>query len=263
MTNFVDKTIETPGGRFSYAETGSGPVRLLLHSLLTDRTAFDDVADSLGGRIIALDLPGFGSSDTAAPEIDDYALRVAAFVTAMDLDNDLTVIGNGLGAFVGLGTAIHHGELLGKLLLVGCGAGFPEEAKRGLTGMIQAAETGGMDAVAPIALRRIFTEDFIAANPAIAEERTRIMLRTDPAAFITACSALRSVDYFGLASGVTVPTSIVVGDEDQATPPELAEQLHKLIPGSQLTRMPAIAHAPQLQDPEGFIKATEIFLEGR
>ena len=263
MANFVDKTIETPGGRFSYAETGSGPVRLLLHSLLTDRTAFDQVADSLGGRLIALDLPGFGSSDTAAPEIDDYALRVAAFITATDLDNDLTVIGNGLGAFVGLGTAIHYGDLLGKLLLVGCGPGFPDSAKPALAGMIQTAETGGMDAVAPIALRRIFTEDFIAANPAIAEERTQIMGRTDPAAFITACSALRSLDYSGLASGVTVPTLIVVGEEDQATPPELAEQLHKLIPGSDLIRLPAIAHAPQLQDPDGFIKATKRFLEGQ
>ena len=166
MAIFVDKTIETPRGRFSYGEAGSGPARLLLHSLLTDRTALDQIADSLGGRIIALDLPGF-------------------------------------------------------------------------------------------------TEDFIAANPTIAEERTQIMRRTNPAAFITAASALRSLDYSGLASGVTVPTLIVVGEQDQATPPELAEQLQRLIRSSDLIRLPAIAHAPQLEDPDGFNKATKPFLEGQ
>lgn len=264
MADFVDRIIETAGGRFSYAESGSGRPRLLLHSLLTDRAAFDSVADSFGGRIIALDLPGFGSSDPAEPDIDDYASRVADFITAVGIGGgDLTVIGNGLGAFVGLATAIHHGELLGRLLLVGSGAGFPDEAKPAFAGMIKAAEAGGMEAVFPIALRRIFTEDFITANPDIAEERSEILRRTDPAAFITACEALQSMDYSGLASRVAVPTLIVVGEEDQATPPELAEKLTLLIPDSTLLHLPAIAHAPQLQDPEGFISATQSFLEGQ
>jgi len=263
VPNFASKTIKTPAGRFSYSDNGSGPTRLLLHSLLTDRTAFDDVTEALGGRVIALDLPGFGSTDPTEANIDDYALRVAVFIKAMNLDQDLTLVGNGLGAFVALGTAIHHGDLLGNLLLVGCGAGFPEPAKPALAGMAEAAETGGMEAVAPVAIRRIFTEEYLAANPAIAEERAAILLRTDPEAFITACRALQNLDYSELAGLVTVPTMIVVGEDDQATPPELAEELHKLIPGSQLIRMPAIAHAPQLQDPEGFIKATRIFLEGQ
>jgi 3-oxoadipate enol-lactonase len=56
---------------------------------------------------------------------------------------------------------------------------------------------------------------------------------------------------------------IVVGEEDQATPPQLAEDLHGLIDGSTLVRLHEVAHAPQIQDPEGFVKATQRFLEGR
>jgi len=256
--------LDTRLGRVSFAESGTGPVRMVLHSLLTDRDAFDDVAGAMGGRIIALDLPGFGSSDPAEPNIDAYANRVAVFIEEMGLDGeDLTLIGNGLGAFVALGTAIHHGTMFGRLLLIGCGIGFSEQAKGAFTNMIDAVEIGGLEALVPIALRRIFTETYLSEHPEMGETRAAVLRRTDPEAFVTACNALRSLDYSALASSVTNPTLIVVGEDDQATPPHLAEELHRLIQASTLIRLPGVAHAPQIQDPHGFVKATQRFLEGR
>ncbi len=264
MAIFVESFVDTRLGKVSFAESGEGPVRLVLHSLLTDRGAFDGVAGAMGGRFIAIDLPGFGSSDRAGPGIDEYAHRVAAFIEEMGLeDADLTLIGNGLGAFVALGTAIHHGSSIDRLLLVGCGAGFPEPAKVAFTNMIEAVETGGLEAVIPIALRRIFTESYLAEHPEMGEARTTVLRRTDPKAFVTACEALGSLDYSALAPSITNPTLILVGEDDQATPPQLAEDLHRLIEGSTLVRLPGVAHAPQIQDPDAFVNATRRFLEGR
>jgi 3-oxoadipate enol-lactonase len=259
-----ESSIETRHGPVSFAETGEGPVRLVLHSLLTDRTAFDDVADDMGGRFVAMDLPGFGSSAPAPASIDEYAHRVASFVEAMGFDGeDLTLIGNGLGAFVALGTTIHHGELVDRLLLVGCGAGFPDPAKTAFTNMIEAVESGGMEAVIPIALRRIFTEHYLQTHPEMGDERAAVLRRTDPEAFVTACRALHTLNYLSLATTVTLPTWIVVGDEDEATPPRLAEELHELIEDSTLITLPGVAHAPQIQDPGGFVRAIRPFLEER
>ena len=262
MPILAENMVETSRGTVSYSDTGSGPVHLVLHSLLTDRNAFDRVRGPLGGRFIAMDLPGFGGTKSALPNIDDYAQRVASFVEAMELDRP-ALIGNGLGAFVALGTAIHHGDLVGRLLLVGCGAGFPEPAKGAFTKMIEAVEAGGMDAVIPIALRRIFTETYLDQHPDMAQERSQVLLKTDPAAFITACRALHALDYRSSAQEVVNRTMILVGEEDQATPPHLAEELHGLIPGSTLMRLPGLAHAPQIQDPAGFVSATRQFLEVR
>jgi 3-oxoadipate enol-lactonase len=264
VASFLDSVIGTRAGSFSFSETGDGPTRVVLHSLLTDRRAFEGVSASIGGRVLAIDLPGFGLTDPAQPQIDDYAHRVAAFIEAMDLDPDgLTLIGNGLGAFVALGTAIHHGETFDRLILVGCGARFPEHAKTAFTTMIAAVEAGGLGSVVPIALRRIFTDDYLAANPEIAEERASVLRGIDPTAFVNACHALRSVDYTGLATIVKNPTLLVVGEDDQATPPELAEELSRLIPDSTLVRLPGLAHAPHLQNPRAFSEATEQFLEKR
>ncbi len=262
MAATTERVIETPVGRFSYAFSGSGPPRLILHSLLTDRTAFDAVAEGLGGQTFALDLPGFGATDPARPDIDDYAHRVAGFIEDSGFGPDLVLIGNGLGAFVSLGTVIHHPGLATRAILVGCGTGFPQAAKGAFVKMIETARTGGMEAVVPIALRRIFTDDFLTANPDVAEERARILGGHDPEAFINACQALITLDYAELASTVTIPTLIVVGEDDQATPPPLAMELHRVIPDSTLALMPGMAHAPQLQDPEGFIETIRPFMEG-
>ena len=264
MPILEESVVDTPLGAVSFAETGEGPVRLVLHSLLTDRTAFDDVAEAIGGRFVAMDLPGFGSTDQARPDIDDYAHRVASFIETMGFDGaGVTLVGNGLGAFVALGTAIHHGSLLDRLLLVGCGPGFPDPSKTAFSHMIEAVENGGMEAVIPIALRRIFTESYLKGHPAMGEARAAILRRTDPGAFVTACQALHSLDYRSLAQSVGNPTLIVVGEEDQATPPRLAEELHELIEDSTLVRLPGVAHAPQIQDPGGFVGAIRLFLEGR
>jgi len=261
VTTLEANVVDTGLGKVSYSDTGEGPVRLALHSLLTDRNAFDRVAGPIGGRFIAMDLPGFGATGPAKPDIDDYAHLVASLIETLGL-NRPTLIGNGLGAFVALGTAIHHGDLVGKLLLIGCGAWFPDAAKTAFTNMISTVEGGGLEAVVPIALRRIFTVDYLERNPDMAEERAEVLLRTDPGAFINACVALRGLDYRAEAPSVAHSTLVVVGEDDQATPPALAEELHGLIAGSTMVRLPGLAHAPQIQDPAVFVEVIREFLEG-
>ena len=73
-------SVDTPKGRVSYVERGAGTPLVILHSLLTDRHAFDGVLDRLPGRVISLDLPGYGESDPAEPAIESYADQMAAAI---------------------------------------------------------------------------------------------------------------------------------------------------------------------------------------
>jgi 3-oxoadipate enol-lactonase len=263
MTVSTVATVRTPLGAMSYAEHGAGPPMVLLHSLLTDRHAFDRVAESLPGRVIAVDLPGFGETSPAQPSIDDFAALISAGVDAVRGDDDpSTVIGNGLGAFVALGMGIADGSRLAGLILVGCGATFPEGAKPGLSGMVDAVESGGMAAVTPIALRRIFTEEYLADHPDEVEERSRVLANTNPEAFIAACRALQRVDFTEALSSIDLPTLIVVGEDDQATPPDMARALHTSLPDSKFVILQGVAHAPQIQEPSAFVDAIRDFLEG-
>ena len=51
---------------------------------------------------------------------------------------------------------------------------------------------------------------------------------------------------------VSVPTLILVGEEDKTTPPELSEKMHQLIPNSELRLVSKAAHLSNLENPEEF-----------
>jgi pimeloyl-ACP methyl ester carboxylesterase len=51
---------------------------------------------------------------------------------------------------------------------------------------------------------------------------------------------------------IGVPTLLVWGKDDRITPPEIAEQFHARIRGSQLAYLPNCGHAPMLECPEAF-----------
>jgi 3-oxoadipate enol-lactonase len=90
-----------------------------------------------------------------------------------------------------------------------------------------------------------------------------VLAATDPEAFVAACRALQYVDFTADAPSVQAPALLVVGDRDAATPPAMAAELDGLLPNSRVVTLPGIAHAPQLQDPAGFLGVVGDFLEGR
>ncbi len=255
--------VTLPVGALSLTRTGEGPDLVVLHSLLTDRHAFDPVVPALAERwrVNLVDLPGFGESTGVDPTIDAYADAVGGLLAAGDFDPSTTaVMGNGLGAFVGLGAAVRHGDRFERLVLVGCGLTFAPGDRQAFTRMAGAVAEGGMEAVVEVAVRRIYPEAHLDAHPELVEERRRVLLATDPDAFVNACRALGAVDYRPSASSIRNPTLIVVGTVDGPTPPALAREAHAGIAGSQLVELDGVGHAPQLQDPERLLGAVAGFL---
>ncbi|HZY68373.1 MAG TPA: alpha/beta hydrolase [Devosia sp.] len=53
-----------------------------------------------------------------------------------------------------------------------------------------------------------------------------------------------------LLASIGVPTLIVVGEADQITPPEAAQEMHEGISGSTLVRVPRAGHMALLEQPE-------------
>jgi 3-oxoadipate enol-lactonase len=50
--------------------------------------------------------------------------------------------------------------------------------------------------------------------------------------------------------GITIPTRVVVGEEDYATPVAMAEMLHRGIAGSTLTILQGARHLTPLETPQ-------------
>ena len=248
------------GGKLQVSVSGEGPVIWLFHSLLADAGSFAPLAARLSAthRVALPDLPGFGGSAPAGPGLDAAAGCMAMAVG--ELGGPAVVLGNGYGSFVALMLALRHPQLVDRLVLAGTGAAFSEPGRAAFRAMADAASSHGLAAVADTAMRRLFSPEFQAANPALVAERRERFLATDPAVFTGACAALASLDLRDETRALNTPTLVVVGGEDEATPPPMARELASLLPDARLVELPGLAHVPQLQDPDRFAREISGFL---
>ena len=236
-------------------QTGSGPHLLMLHSLLADRGAFDAVLPALAARFTVTlpNLPGYGRTRPAGPAIEDNADQIADMMVALALPADTSVLGNGFGGFVAGALAIRHGTRFGRLLLVDTGPGFPPPGKAALRALADRAEGAGMAAVLDAAIARMFPSGWIAANPAPVAARKACLAGADRTLFATAARAIAAVELADALPSLCNPTLVMVGKDDQTTPPALSHALTRLIPGATLVEIDDCGHCPQVQAPDAFV----------
>ena len=250
------------GGTVRVTETGDGAPLVLLHSLLSDAESFDAVLPDLATRfrVVVPDLPGFGGSAAVDGGLMAVADRMAQALS--EVADDVLLLGNGYGGFVALQMAIRHPGIARRLVLADCGAAFDEPGRQAFRNMAQAAGAKGLSAITDVAMRRLFAPEFQAAHPDLVRNRRDAFLRTDPAVFRAACDALAGLDLRPDLGKVTVPVLVLVGEQDEATPPPMARELAALLPDARLIVLPGCAHVPQLQAPAEFLAAVAPFIAG-
>jgi 3-oxoadipate enol-lactonase len=259
----IDTSVEVAGRQLAVRVVGEGAPIVLFHSLLADQSSFDRIVPPLARthHVVVLSLPGFGRSDAVGSELGAIADHIAAGLAKMELGRKPILLGNGYGGFIALMTAIRHPGLASRLVLVDCGACFSEPGRAAFRGMSAAAREKGLGAIADVAMRRLFAPEFQQRNAALVEERKKRFLAVDPATFHGACDALATLDMRDQLKSVTVPVLVLVGEQDEATPPPMSRELAASLPDAKLVELPGLAHVPQLQAPEVFMAAIRPFIE--
>lgn len=110
---YPSKYVEVRGVKMHYVESGSGEPILLLHGNPTNVYIWRNIMPSVAGhgRVIAVDLIGFGKSDK--PDIEyrfsDHAAYLEAFIEKMGLRN-ITLVMHDWGSALGFDYASRHPE---------------------------------------------------------------------------------------------------------------------------------------------------------
>jgi 3-oxoadipate enol-lactonase len=247
-------------GTVNAADTGEGTPLILLHSLLSDRASFDAIAPELAKsfRVIVPELPGFGRSKAVGGGLAGVADRMAEAIR--EAGNDAIVLGNGYGGFVALQMAIRHYGIASRFIFADCGAAFSEAGRDAFRNMAAASKAKGLAAITDVAMRRLFAPEFQAAHPELMAERRAAFLRTDEEVFRAACAQLAELDLRGALHTVKVPALVLVGEQDEATPPPMSHELAAGLPDVRLKIIAGCAHVPQLQAPKVFLDAIADFL---
>lgn len=200
-------------------------------------------------RVISLDTRGHGGSPVpdgpyavedlgrdALETLDDLGVERAAFA------------GVSLGGAVAQWIGLQAPERASSLALLCTAARFPHGdafRERATT-----ARTDGMEAIADAVVARWFTDDFADAEPDTVRRMRDQIASTPPEGYAGCCEAVAAWDAVDRLGGITVPTLVVSGVEDPATPPEHQQILADGIPGARLEPVTGAAHLASFQRPE-------------
>ena len=220
---------------------------MLLHSLLADRHAFDSVLPQLAEkhRVTLINLPGFhGSLPTPLALLDAYVAAIEDGYQEFGIGSDSILIGNGFGGTLALAFALAHPERVAKLVLSDAAAAFPPEGRAAFAAMASKVAEAGLGAIAEIAAKRVFSPAYLAAHPEKIEERKAVLMQIDPKAFQAACKILQEADLEPLLHRMKVPTFVVCGEFDQATPPALNKAIASKVPRRDVCRIARLRPLP-------------------
>ena len=156
------------------------------------------------------------------------------------------MLGNGYGGFVALQMAIRHPGIAAKLVLADCGAAFSEPGREAFRNMATASEAKGLSAITDVAMRRLFAPEFQAQHPDLMQDRREAFLRTDREVFRAACDALAALDLRPELGKVKVPALVLVGEQDEATPPPMSHELAAGLPQAHLKIIPGLCPCPAI-----------------
>lgn len=251
------------GCRIHYRLDGpdDGPVLLLSNSLGTTLEMWDPQVEVLAGsaRVLRYDSRGHGRSD-APPgpyTIERLGRDVLALLDALALDR-VSFCGLSKGGMVGIWLGIHADRRLQRLVLANTSAhiGAPEVWSQ----RIATVEAQGMKAIVPGVIERWFTTGFRERSPATVARIAAMLEATSPSGYVACCAAVRDMDQRADLGRIAVPTLVIGGRHDLATPMDQARLIAGRVPGAELVELDA-AHLANIEQEAAFTRALAEFLK--
>ena len=109
-------------------------------------------------------------------------------------------------------------------------------------------------------LARWFAPGFADRHPDWFRDAQDVFAATDPAGYAGCCAALREADLRTMVAQIAVPTLVIGGELDLATPPADLEWLHQHISASELMILDHAAHLSNLDRDSQFTARLMEFL---
>ena len=252
------------GVNLHYRLGGSGRLIAIGHSLGMNGDIFDPMRPALEriGRVLTWDARGHGRSQKPATgwTIETLAVDLRQLTESIGEDRGV-VFGLSMGGNTAIAYAIAHPDKVDALILADTTAWYGEGAPKAWEERAANAEKNGMASIVPFNLPRWFSDGFLKSHPERAKTMGETLAANDVASYAAACRALGGFDSRAGLSRIQCPTLILVGSDDPATPPAMAEDLQKKIRNSKLQVLPGLKHMTPVEAPDQIAALITDFLK--
>lgn len=260
------RTVIVSGRRTNVWTQGAGLPLVLVHGFPLDHSMWNAQLEALEphARVIAVDLPGFGASDSIAGErsMAEFADDVAGVLDALGVDEPIVFCGLSMGGYVGFEFFRRHRARLRALVLCDtrAAADAPEAAenRRKMADIVLQRGSGiAVETMEP----RLVCDATRRNRPEVVAALRSVMGATAPSSIAAAQlgMAVRG-DSTELLATIDVPCLYVVGDQDVISTAEEMQEMASATPGAEYSLIRDSGHMAPMEQPEAFNAALLGFL---
>lgn len=225
------------------------PVLMLAGSLGSTQQMWDPQVSALRDRfrVPRYDHRGHGGSSVPPGpySIERLASDAVGLLDGLGIER-AAFCGLSLGGMVGMWLGAHAPERLSALVLCCTSAHFPDRTQwRERTETVRAE---GTEAIADGVVERWFTPEWAQSHPEQVQQARAMVVGTPDEGYAGCCEAIADWDGRDLLGRITLPTVVIAGADDPATPvAPHAETIVSGIPGARLEVLDDAAHLATLQ----------------
>jgi pimeloyl-ACP methyl ester carboxylesterase len=240
------------GARIYYQVQGQGTPLMLMHGYPLNGGLFRDNVTALAAnyQVITPDLRGFGKSEAPDEQasIEIYAQDMLAVLDQLNIDKAI-IGGMSMGGMTLFEMYRKAPERFTGVILIDTSHLPAGVAEANLwRGYAKQAKLVGIDSLVMSLMPDMLSGKTRSENQALVDYVGGLVKEASLNGAVGGGNALASrPDSTATLATITVPTLIIVGQEDTVTPLEVAQQMNQGIVGSQLTIIPAAAHAATLE----------------
>lgn len=247
--------------KLQFTSQGSGNPRLcFVHGFTQTGNSWKKPASGIHGATkIFIDAPDHGASQGVSLNLVEAGNAVA------EISAGSTVIGYSMGARIALHAVLQHPDAFTGAVLVSGTAGISDDQERIDRKLQDEALACSIEDKGSESFIREWVQQPLFANSFFGEEEIADRMRntaTSLASSLRLCGTGSQQPLWGQLKNIRIPVLIVAGELDKKFV-GLAEQMHSLIPTSEIAVVPNAGHAVHTETPSSLCEIVNEWLDSQ
>ena len=252
----MEKNISIDNLNINYIDKGEGKTIVLFHGWGANKEAFTPIINKLSAymRVVALDFPGFGKSDEPKEvwDVNAYAEFMKKFIKKADLEGAIW-LGHSFGGRVII-KLFEKMDIKPKKIVLVDSAGIKPKRGPDYYVKVYSYKLGKKVLKLPL-INKTGLYERLVKNAGSSDYK---VLSNNMRATM---SKVVNEDLRNYLPSINVPTLLIWGDKDTATPLNDAKIMNKLLPDSGIVVLEGAGHFSYLDYPNKFFGALEYFVK--
>ena len=246
-------------------QVGSGKPLVLLHAFPLSCSIWKNLRPPTGCSLILPDFPGFGESPLAPKGLTlaEAAQGLENHLQQKGISGPIVLGGISMGGYWAMEYLRQFPQRVAKILFTSTRPGVDKpEGRQNRLNMADKVLQEGTEFLVKTMVPGLLGRTTLVEKPEVVDQVGQWIRATKPEAVALAQRAMADRrDQTDLLQGLKVPTLIVAGQEDTLISPTEAQAMAQAVSGSRLKVLERVGHLVPIEDPGGFQKIVNDFLD--